>query len=159
VQSPKRWLAIAGVTLLSLVAVGGVAIAIYTAWLFHDLPDAGDLVDYRPPTSTRAYAWDGTLIGEFSRERRIFIPYDTIPPHLALAFLALRIVAERVLVLLLVLLIERGDDGRDRKRSGGAVGQPTPGKAHKRLESCPAAGAARQQEAHQRQQDDQRQDT
>ena len=48
VQSPKRWLAIAGVTLLSLVAVGGVAIAIYTAWLFHDLPDAGDLVDYRP---------------------------------------------------------------------------------------------------------------
>jgi penicillin-binding protein 1A len=88
VQSPKRWLAIAGVTLLSLVAVGGVAIAIYTAWLFHDLPDAGDLVDYRPPTSTRAYAWDGTLIGEFSRERRIFIPYDTIPPHLALAFLA-----------------------------------------------------------------------
>lgn len=87
-QSPKRWLAIAGVTLLSLVAVGGVAIAIYTAWLFHDLPDAGDLVDYRPPTSTRAYAWDGTLIGEFSRERRIFMPYDNIPPHLALAFLA-----------------------------------------------------------------------
>ena len=87
-QSPKRWLAIAGVTLLSLVAVGGVAIAIYTAWLFHDLPDAGDLVDYRPPTSTRAYAWDGTLIGEFSRERRIFVPYDNIPPHLALAFLA-----------------------------------------------------------------------
>ena len=87
-QSPKRWLAIAGVTLLSLVAVGGIAIAIYTAWLFHDLPDAGDLVDYRPPTSTRAYAWDGTLIGEFSRERRIFVPYDNIPPQLALAFLA-----------------------------------------------------------------------
>ena len=87
-QSPKRWLAIAGVSLLSLVAVGGLAIAIYTAWLFHDLPDAGDLADYRPPTSTRAYAWDGTLIGEFSRERRIFVPYDSIPPQLALAFLA-----------------------------------------------------------------------
>lgn len=87
-QSPKRWLAIAGVTLLSLVAVGGLAIAIYTAWLFHDMPDARDLADYRPPTSTRAYAWDGTLIGEFSRERRIFVPYDSIPSHLALAFLA-----------------------------------------------------------------------
>ena len=87
-QSPRRWLAIAGVTLLSLVAVGGLSIAIYAAWLFHDLPDAGDLADYRPPTSSRAYAWDGTLIGEFSRERRIFVPYDNIPQHLALAFLA-----------------------------------------------------------------------
>jgi len=76
------------VTLLSLVAVGGLSIAVYAAWLFHDLPDAGDLADYRPPTSSRAYAWDGTLIGEFSRERRIFVPYDNIPQHLALAFLA-----------------------------------------------------------------------
>jgi penicillin-binding protein 1A len=65
-----------------------LAIAIYTAWLFHDMPDAGDLVDYRPPTATRAYAKDGTLIGEFSRERRIFVPYDNIPPQLAQAFLA-----------------------------------------------------------------------
>jgi penicillin-binding protein 1A len=76
------------VTLLSLVAVGGLSIAVYAAWLFHDLPDAGDLADYRPPTSSRAYAWDGTLIGEFSRERRIFVPYDNVPQHLALAFLA-----------------------------------------------------------------------
>ena len=85
---PERWLAIAGVTVLSLIAAGGLAIAIYTAWLFHNMPDAGDLVDYRPPTATRAYAWDGTLIGEFSRERRIFVPYDNIPPQLAQAFLA-----------------------------------------------------------------------
>ncbi|RAK51090.1 penicillin-binding protein 1A [Phenylobacterium deserti] len=62
--------------------------AIWAAWLFHDMPDAGDLADYHPPTATRAYAWDGTLIGEFSRERRIFVPYDNIPPQLAQAFLA-----------------------------------------------------------------------
>ncbi|WP_304176096.1 transglycosylase domain-containing protein, partial [Phenylobacterium aquaticum] len=68
--------------------MAGLAIAIYAAWLFHDMPDATDLVDYRPPTATRAYAWDGTLIGEFSRERRIFVPYDNIPPQLAQAFLA-----------------------------------------------------------------------
>lgn len=85
---PERWVAIAGVAVLSAIAVGGMAIAIYAAWLFHDMPDAGDLVDYRPPTATRAYAWDGTLIGEFSRERRIFVPYDNIPPQLAQAFLA-----------------------------------------------------------------------
>ncbi len=84
----ERWVAIAGVTVLSLIAVAGFAVAIWAAWLFHDMPDAGDLADYHPPTATRAYAWDGTLIGEFSRERRIFVPYDSIPPQLAQAFLA-----------------------------------------------------------------------
>ncbi len=83
-----RWIAAAGVAALSAIAVAGFALAIYAAWLFHDMPDASQLVDYRPPTSTRVYAWDGTLIGEFSRERRIFVPYDQIPPQLINAFLA-----------------------------------------------------------------------
>ena len=85
---PERWVAIVGVAVLSIVAVAGFAVAIYAAWLFHDMPDAGDLVDYRPPTSTRAYAWDGTLIGEFSRERRIYVPYDQMPAHMVQAFMA-----------------------------------------------------------------------
>lgn len=85
---PERWVAIAGVAVLSLIAAAGLAIAIWAAWLFHDMPNAGDLADYHPPTATRAYAWDGTLIGEFSRERRIFVPYDSIPPQLAQAFMA-----------------------------------------------------------------------
>jgi penicillin-binding protein 1A len=84
----ERWMAIAGVAVLSIIAVAGFAIAIYAAWLFHDMPDAGELQDYRPATATRVYAWDGTLIGEYSKERRIFIPYDQIPPQLAQAFLA-----------------------------------------------------------------------
>jgi penicillin-binding protein 1A len=78
----------AGVAVLSAIAVAGFAAALWAAWLFHDMPDAGDLADYHPPTATRAYAWDGTLIGEFSRERRIFVPYDSIPPQLAQAFMA-----------------------------------------------------------------------
>ncbi|MCF8505522.1 MAG: penicillin-binding protein 1A [Caulobacter sp.] len=87
-EPPERWVAVVGVTVLSLIAVAGFTLAIYAAWLFHDMPDAGDLTDYRPPTATRVYAWDGTLIGEFSRERRIFIPYDQLPPRLVQAFLA-----------------------------------------------------------------------
>ena len=82
---PERWVAVAGVAVLSLIAAGGLAIAIYTAWLFHDMPDAGDLVDYRPPTATRAYAWDGTLIGEFSRERRICRSEKAVRPPPAMA--------------------------------------------------------------------------
>ena len=77
-----------GVAVLCLVAVAGFCTAIWAAWLFHDMPNAADLADYHPPTATRAYAWDGTLIGEFSKERRIFVPYDSIPPRLAEAFLA-----------------------------------------------------------------------
>ncbi len=88
VQTAGRWLAIAGVATLSLIAVAGFALAIYAAWLFHDLPDASQLAEYRPPTSTRVYAWDGTLIGEFGKERRIFVPYDQIPPLQVKAFLA-----------------------------------------------------------------------
>lgn len=87
-NAPERWVAILGVAVLSAIAAAGLAVAIYAAWLFHDMPDAGDLVDYRPPTATRAYAWDGTLIGEFSRERRIYVPYDAMPPRLAQAFMA-----------------------------------------------------------------------
>jgi len=78
----------AGVVVLSAIAVAGFAAAIWAAWLFKSMPDAADLADYHPPTATRAYAWDGTLIGEFSRERRIYVPYDAIPPRLAQAFLA-----------------------------------------------------------------------
>jgi penicillin-binding protein 1A len=83
-----RWIIAVGLGALSLVCLAGVAVAIYVAWMFHDMPNAGQLVDYRPPTSTRVYAWDGTLIGEFAKERRIFVAYDEIPPQLVHAFLA-----------------------------------------------------------------------
>jgi penicillin-binding protein 1A len=85
---PSRWIAIVGVTVLSVIAVAGFSLAVYAAWLFHDMPDASELVDYHPPTATRVYAWDGTLIGEFSKERRIFVPYDQIPDQVVHAFLA-----------------------------------------------------------------------
>jgi penicillin-binding protein 1A len=86
-NSPGRWVAIAGVAFLSAIAAAGLSLAIYAAWLFHDLPDASELAEYRPPTSTRVYAWDGTLIGEFGRERRIFVPYAQLPPLLVRTFL------------------------------------------------------------------------
>jgi penicillin-binding protein 1A len=88
VDKAGRWIAIAGIAALSLVAVAGFSLAVYAAWLFHDLPDASELAEYRPPTSTRVYAWDGTLIGEFGKERRIFVPYDQIPQPLVRAFLS-----------------------------------------------------------------------
>jgi penicillin-binding protein 1A len=87
-KTPERWVAITGIAVLSVIAVAGFSLAIYAAWLFHDMPDAADLANYRPPTATRVYAWDGTLIGEYSKERRIYVPYEQIPPQLVKAFLA-----------------------------------------------------------------------
>jgi penicillin-binding protein 1A len=85
---PGRWFAIAGVVVLSAIGAGGLAVAVYMAWLFHSLPDARELAEYRPPTSSRVFAYDGTLIGEFAKERRIFVAYDQIPEVLIQAFLA-----------------------------------------------------------------------
>ncbi len=84
----ERWFVWAGMALLAAIALAGLVVAVYAAWLFHDLPDASELADYRPPTATRVYAGDGTLIGEFSDERRIYVSYDQIPTTVIQAFLA-----------------------------------------------------------------------
>jgi penicillin-binding protein 1A len=74
--------------LVGAVALAAVCAAVYAAILFRQLPSAAELAEYHPPTATRVYAWDGTLIGEFSKVRRIYVPYDQIPPRLIYAFLA-----------------------------------------------------------------------
>lgn len=84
----ERWFVMAGIGLLGAIALAGLVVTVYAAWLFHDLPDATELSDYRPATATRVYAGDGTLIGEFSEERRIYVSYDQIPPVVIQAFLA-----------------------------------------------------------------------
>jgi len=88
VKVAERWFVMAGIGLLGAIALAGLVVAVYAAWLFHDLPDASDLADYRPPTATRVYAGDGTLIGEFSDERRIYVSFDQIPTTVVQAFLA-----------------------------------------------------------------------
>ncbi len=77
-----------GAVLMSVVGLAGFAVAIYAAWLFHDMPDGSELADFHPVTSARVFAWDGTLIGEYGQERRIYVPYNRIPPRLAEAFMA-----------------------------------------------------------------------
>ena len=84
----ERWYVAAAMAILAGIAVLGVIAAVYAAWMFHDLPDASDLAEYRPATATRVYAGDGTLIGEYSQERRIYVPYEEIPEPVIRAFLA-----------------------------------------------------------------------
>ena len=52
----ERWFVMAGVALLGGIAVAGLVVAIYAAWVLHDMPDASELADYRPATATRVFA-------------------------------------------------------------------------------------------------------
>jgi penicillin-binding protein 1A len=88
VRISERWFVLAGASLLGSIAVAGAVVAGYAAYVLHDMPDASALADYRPATATRVYAGDGTLIGEFSDQRRIYVTYDQVPDQLIHAFLA-----------------------------------------------------------------------
>ena len=58
-------------------------------WYFSSgLPDYKKLESYEPPVSSRVYASNGDLIAEYAIEKRLFIPYDTIPKPVINAFLS-----------------------------------------------------------------------
>src|SRR6185312_1765891 len=46
------------------------------------------LQDYEPPVMTRVHAGDGSLIAEYARERRLYIPIQAVPKLVINAFLA-----------------------------------------------------------------------
>ena len=73
-------------TVVFLVGVAGVAGGI---WHFsRDLPDYSQLQDYEPPVMTRVHASDGALLGEYSKERRLYLPIQAMPKLVTNAFLA-----------------------------------------------------------------------
>src|SRR6201997_5178445 len=49
-------------------------------WHFSkDLPDYSQLKDYEPPVMTRVHAGDGSLLAEYAKERRLYLPIQAIP--------------------------------------------------------------------------------
>merc|ERR1711880_39504 len=42
----------------------------------------------KPPVSSKVYAGDGSLVADFSKEKRIFVPYRSIPKNVINAFLS-----------------------------------------------------------------------
>ncbi|PQA85768.1 penicillin-binding protein 1A [Hyphococcus luteus] len=73
-------------------ALGLIGVAGFSAWYLHnlnkDLPDYQQLAEYAPPVTTRVYAGDGSLVAEFARERRLFVPIEAIPDHVKYAFVS-----------------------------------------------------------------------
>src|SRR5712672_578968 len=76
----------AGGTIMFFVGVTGVA-----AMLWHfskDLPDYSQLQDYEPAVMTRVHAADGSLLAEYAKERRLYLPIQAIPKSVINAFIA-----------------------------------------------------------------------
>ena len=60
-----------------------------TLWYFSiDLPDYKKLSNYQPPISSRVYSEDNKLIAEYALEKRLFIPFESIPEKVINSFLS-----------------------------------------------------------------------
>src|SRR5579872_3527662 len=73
----------------TIVFVVGVAATAGLLWHFSkDLPDYSQLKDYEPPVMTRVHAGDGSLLAEYAKERRLYLPIQAIPKLVTNAFVA-----------------------------------------------------------------------
>ena len=74
-------------SLSSTLLLSTVVIAVL--WAFSNkLPDYKFLKSYKPPVSSKVYSGDGQLVSDFSKEKRIFVPYDVIPIKVINSFLS-----------------------------------------------------------------------
>ena len=81
---------IKNIFILSLI-IGLFAIIsiIATLWAFsNNLPDYKFLKSYKPPVSSKVYSGEGELVNDFSKEKRIFIPFNAVPEKVINSFLS-----------------------------------------------------------------------
>ena len=70
------------VLLTSVLTVG-------VLWTYsNDIPDYKFLKNYKPPVSSKVYSGEGELVADFSKEKRVFVPYNSIPKNVVNAFLS-----------------------------------------------------------------------
>src|SRR3954470_23892338 len=78
--------------LFSVGAIGFLILAVvagYFYWKYsQDLPDHAALANYEPPITTRVHAADGSLLAEYARERRLYVPIQAVPKLVIGAFLS-----------------------------------------------------------------------
>jgi penicillin-binding protein 1A len=73
------------ITILTL----GLLFIFSTLWYFSSgLPDYKILANYKPPISSRVHSGEGQLIAEYALQKRLFIPYDSIPKKVIYSFLS-----------------------------------------------------------------------
>jgi len=66
-----------------------IVFAFSTLWYFSiGLPDYKKLSNYQPPISSRVYSENSKLIAEYALEKRLFVPYESVPDKVVNAFLS-----------------------------------------------------------------------
>tara|TARA_B100000767_G_scaffold217655_1_gene205389 strand:+ start:902 stop:3262 length:2361 start_codon:yes stop_codon:yes gene_type:complete len=77
---------------LKFVIIFSIAILLFafsSLWYFSiGLPDYKKLSNYQPPISSRVYSEDGNLIAEYALEKRLFVPFDSVPKKVINSFLS-----------------------------------------------------------------------
>ncbi len=72
----------------SIVLLTGVLI-VYVLWTYsNDIPDYKFLKNYKPPVSSKVYSGEGELVADFSKEKRVFVPFSSIPKNVVNSFLS-----------------------------------------------------------------------
>ncbi len=70
----------------------GLALALAGAYIIYDtsktLPSHESLAKYEPPVMTRIHAGDGSLLAEYAKERRLFVPISAVPERLIQAVIS-----------------------------------------------------------------------
>ena len=78
--------------LLKFLIIFSIAILLFsfsTLWYFSiGLPDYKKLSNYQPPISSRVYSNDGKLIAEYALEKRLFVPFESLPEKVVNSFLS-----------------------------------------------------------------------
>ena len=68
--------------------IGGIAV-FAILWVFSNkLPDYKFLKNYKPSVSSKVYSGEGELVSDFSAQKRIFVPYNSIPKKVINSFLS-----------------------------------------------------------------------
>ncbi len=72
----------------SVVLLTGVFV-VGLLWTYsNDIPDYKFLKNYKPPVSSKVYSGEGELVADFSKEKRVFVPYSSIPKNVIDSFLS-----------------------------------------------------------------------
>ena len=84
----SKWIKKTVIFLLSMSLIS-IFIVIAILWTYSNkLPDYKFLKNYKPPVSSKLYSGGGELVSDFSSEKRIFVPYETIPKIVIHSFLS-----------------------------------------------------------------------
>ena len=76
------------ITILSLLLVSSILI-VSVLWVFsNNIPDYKFLKNYKPPVSSKMYSGNGDLVADFSKEKRVFIPFSALPKNVINSFLS-----------------------------------------------------------------------